>query len=223
MMSYRNWSCLYNCKNLKFKAMKKLLILCLLAAGFTAGAQDIKGYQVGDKATDFELKNVDGQLVSLSDFPDAKGYILIFTCNTCPVVHAYEDRINALNEKFAPKGYPVIAINPNDAGKVPEESFEHMQARAKQQGFTYPYLLDPDHVITKQYGPTRTPHVFVLEKTGEGNIVRYIGAIDNDPEDESSEKVKYVKSAVKALLDGQQPKMTFTKAVGCTVKWKEGA
>ncbi|WP_207426400.1 thioredoxin family protein [Pedobacter sp. SYSU D00535] len=200
--------------------MKKLLTLCLLAFGLAATAQTT-GYKVGDVASDFKLKNINGKTVSFADYPKAKGFIVVFTCNTCPYAVAYEDRIIALNAKYAAKGYPVIAINPNDPGTQPGDSYEKMQQRAKDKGFSFPYLMDPDHVITKQFGASRTPHVFVLQKTSTGNVVQYIGAIDDDTEGTKADKVKYVEAAVEAVATGKKPSVTNSKAIGCTIKWKK--
>src|SRR5690606_30003035 len=122
------------------------------------------GYKIGDEATDFKLENIDGNQVSLADYPDAKGFIVIFTCNHCPYAVAYEDRIIALDEKYKPLGYPVIAINPNDPEVQPEDSMEEMRKRAAEKGFTFPYLLDLGQEIYPQYGATKTPHVFLLNK-----------------------------------------------------------
>ena len=176
------------------------------------------GYMVGDVATDFSLKNIDEKNVSLKDMADAKGYIVIFTCNHCPYAKAYEDRIIALDKKYKEKGYPVVAINPNDPEKVKDDSFEKMQERAKEKGFTFPYLLDEGQKIYPQYGATKTPHVYVLEKTDNGNVVKYIGAIDDNYEDESAVTVKYVEDAVDALLEGKEVPVKETKAIGCSIK-----
>jgi peroxiredoxin len=200
--------------------MKKLFLIgFMLISGF-AFAQT-EGYKVGDVVKDFALKNVDSKTVSLANYKDAKGYIVVFTCNTCPVAKAYQDRVADLNATYAVKGYPVVAINPNDAEAVPNESFDKMQALAKEKNFDFPYLLDPNHVVTKQFGATKTPHVFVLSKTDKGNIVEYIGAIDNDPEGENASKVNYVKNAINDLSVGKKPTVTSTKAVGCSIKWKK--
>lgn len=180
------------------------------------------GYKVGDVVKDFSLKNVNNKTVSLADYQNAKGYIVVFTCNTCPVAKAYQERVSNLNNTFAAKGYPVIAINPNDAGAVPGESFEKMQVLAKEKNFSFPYLLDPEHVVTKQFGALKTPHVFVLSKTGDGNVIEYIGAIDNDAEGDNPDKVNYVENAIKELSAGRKPTVSFTKAVGCSIKWKKG-
>ncbi|OIQ20189.1 MAG: thioredoxin family protein [Flavobacterium sp. MedPE-SWcel] len=177
-----------------------------------------KGYMVGDIATDFSLKNIDETMVSLSDMTDAKGYIVIFTCNHCPYAEAYEDRIIALDGKYKDMGYPVVAINPNDPEKMPDDSFEKMQERAKDKGFTFPYLLDDGQKIYPQYGATKTPHVYLLQKTDEGNVVKYIGAIDDNYEDASNVEVKYVEDAVDALLEGKEVAVKETKAIGCSIK-----
>ena len=201
--------------------MKHLFLIGLMLISLGACAQS-EGYKVGDVVKDFALKNVDNKTVSMADYKDAKGFIVVFTCNTCPVAQAYQDRVAELNASYAAKGYPVIAINPNDAGAVPAESFDKMQALAKGKNFTYPYLLDPDHVVTKQFGATRTPHVFLVNKSDKGNTVEYIGAIDNDPEGENAVKEDYVKNAINNLATGKKPAVTTTKAVGCSIKWKKG-
>lgn len=179
------------------------------------------GYQIGDTVEDFRLKNVDGKMVSLADYPDAKGFIVVFTCNTCPVAVANEDRILALDGNYKPKGYPVIAINPNDAGVEPRESYEQMQQRAKEKGFTFPYLLDPDQTVSKRFGATHTPHTFLLQRTAEGNTLQYIGAIDNDSRGGNPD-IKFLEDAIAALDQGKSPDPNTTRAVGCTIKWKKG-
>ncbi|MDN3492586.1 thioredoxin family protein [Winogradskyella bathintestinalis] len=178
----------------------------------------INGYNVGDKATDFSLENIDGKMVSLSDYTEAKGFIITFTCNTCPYAVAYEDRIEALNKKYAPKGFPVIAIMPNNPEVKPGDNMEAMQRRAKEKGFTFPYLMDKGQEIYPQYGATKTPHIYVLEKTTNGNEVKYIGAIDDNYKNADAVKEKYVENAVDALLNGKDIKVKETRAIGCTIK-----
>ena len=179
---------------------------------------DDKGYAIGDVATDFKLENIDGNFVSLSDFKQAKGFIVVFTCNTCPYAVAYEDRIEALNKEYAPKGYPVIAIMPNNVQSKPGDSMTAMQKRAKEKGFTFPYLIDADQSIYPQYGATKTPHVYILESTDKGPVVQYIGAIDDNYKDAALVKTKYVENAVNALLEGVTFETHKTKAIGCSIK-----
>ena len=178
------------------------------------------GYNIGDIATDFSLENIDGKKVSLSDFKTAKGFIVVFTCNTCPYAVAYEDRVEALNKMYASKGYPVIAIMPNNTDVKPGDNMQAMKARAKAKGFTFPYLMDEGQKIYPQYGATKTPHVYVLEKTTEGNVVRYIGAIDDSARDESAVEERYLANAINAMMKGEDPDPSFTKAIGCSIKAK---
>ena len=176
------------------------------------------GYKIGDVATDFSLPNIDGEMVSLADFEDAKGFIVIFTCNTCPYSVAYEDRIIALDKAYKSKGYPVIAINPNDPAAIDGDELADMKVRATEKGFSFPYLQDVGQQVYPQYGATKTPHVFVLQKEGENNIVRYIGAIDDSSRKPNKVKKRYVEQAVDALLAGKSPSTTTTKAIGCSIK-----
>ncbi len=179
------------------------------------------GYQVGDEASDFSLKNVDGNRVSLKDYSSAKGFIVIFTCNHCPYAKAYEDRIIALNQLYVSKGYPVIAINPNDPEVQPQDSFEEMQKRAKEKNFTFPYLFDEGQKVFPVYGATKTPHVFVLRKESGKLIVKYIGTIDNDYENPEEVTERYVEDAVNSLLAGKPVEKPTTVAIGCSIKVKK--
>jgi peroxiredoxin len=197
--------------------MKKTTIAILfsfLSMAFVFG----QGYNVGDKAIDFKLKNIDDKYVSMADYPDAKGFIVIFTCNHCPFSIAYEDRIIDIDLKYKELGYPVIAINPNDPALVPADSFEEMKKRAAEKEFTFPYLFDDGQKVFPVYGATRTPHIYLLNKKKDGLKVAYIGAIDNNHQDASAVSEKYLENAVNALIKGDKPAVDFTKAVGCTIK-----
>lgn len=197
-----------------FKGLLAVMVIFLLSAFTTIN----NGYKVGDLATDFSLENIDGTMVSLSDYKEAKGFIVIFTCNTCPYAVAYEDRIVALDKKYAAQGYPVIAIMPNNTDIQKGDGMEAMKQRAQQKGFTFPYLMDKDQKISPQYGATKTPEVYVLQKSGQGNQVKYIGAIDDNYQDANAVNTKYVEDAVDALLAGKTIKETKTRAIGCAIK-----
>ncbi len=196
-----------------------LLVFVLILVAFSAKNTIFNdGYGIGDNATDFSLKNIDGNRVSLADYTNAKGFLVIFTCNTCPYAVAYEDRIVALDAKYKPKGVPVIAIMPNNPEIKTGDNFEAMKVRAAEKGFTFPYLIDEGQEIYPQYGATRTPHVFLLEKTADGNVVRYIGAIDDNYQDASQVQERFVENAVDAMLVGDEIEVTTTKAIGCSIK-----
>ncbi|SHJ18065.1 thioredoxin family protein [Algibacter luteus] len=194
------------------------VVLLVLVSAFNVNTPISGGYQIGDIAEDFSLKNIDGKMVSMADYKDAKGFIITFTCNTCPFAVMYEDRIQALNEKYAPKGYPVIAIMPNNTDVKPGDAMPEMKKRAKEKGFTFPYLMDEEQKVYPKFGATKTPHMYVLEKTKKGNVVQYIGAIDDNHKDASAVKVKYVENAVDALLNGEEVTQKETKAIGCSIK-----
>ncbi len=201
------------------KILKTAILLLAVISFFAFTVKsDNTGYKVGDMATDFSLENIDGTMVSLKDYTDAKGFIVIFTCNTCPYAVAYEDRIIALDKKYASKGYPVIAIMPNNTDVKPADNMDAMKARAKAKGFTFPYLMDKGQKIYPQYGATKTPHVYILQKTAKGNQVKYIGAIDDNYQDAEAVNQTYVEDAVDALLSGREIKETQTRAIGCSIK-----
>lgn len=198
--------------------MKNSILMILLISLTSFLSVNRLGYEIGDTAEDFKLKNVDGKMVSLSQFKNTKGFILIFTCNTCPYSVAYEDRIIALNNKYEAKGYPVIAINPNNPVISDGDSFELMQKRAEEKGFTFPYLFDEGQKVYPTYGATRTPHVFLLNRENKQLKVKYIGAIDNNAQDASAVTEKYVENAVEALLTNKKIEPSITKAIGCGIK-----
>ncbi len=174
-------------------------------------------YKIGEQATDFSLKNIDGKMVSLASLKGVKGYIVIFTCNTCPYAVMYEDRIIELHNKFAPLGYPVVAINPNDPEVKPGDSFAAMQARAKEKSFPFNYLFDEKQNVYPAFGAVRTPHVFLLDAN---RYIRYIGAIDDNAQDASAVTTFYLQDAIMALQAGNNPDPSETKAIGCTIKVK---
>ena len=176
------------------------------------------GYKIGDTASEINLMNVDKKMVSYSNYPEAKGFILVFTCNTCPYAVAAEDRIIALDAEFKPQGYPVIAINPNNPKVQPDDSFELMQKKAKDKGFTFPYLYDKSATIYATYGAKKTPHVYLLQKERSENIVKYIGAIDDNVRNGAAVKERFLANAVNELLAGKEVTLKETKAIGCSVK-----
>lgn len=198
--------------------MKKFGIVPLLALVVMSFSSLPSGYKVGDKATDFKLKSVDGKMYSMADYKDAKGFIVVFTCNHCPFAVKYEDRIVALAKKYKPLGYELIAINPNDPAAQPEDSFDLMKVRAKEKGFTFPYLFDEGQKVYPQYGATKTPHVFLLDKS---LTVKYIGAIDDNVDDAAAVKERYLENAIAALEKNQEANPSMTKAIGCSIKVKK--
>ncbi len=197
-----------------FSLLLAIMIISTMAFKFSTN-----GYEVGSEAADFDLKNIDGHRVSMAGTADAKGFMVIFTCNHCPFAKKYEDRIIALDKKYKPLGYPVIAINPNDTANYPEDSFKEMVKRAKDKGFTFPYLIDETQQIAKNFGAFKTPHIFLINKETDKLMVKYIGAIDNNYEDPDKVTKKYLENALNELIAGKEITVKSTKAVGCIIKW----
>jgi peroxiredoxin len=200
--------------------MKKTMFLLSvsLLVSVTLFAQ---GYKIGDKASDFKLKNVDGKMVSLKDFPNAKGYVVVFTCNNCPYAIAYQDRIIKLDQKYKGLGYPVVAINSNDPSISPDDSYDKMVVRAKEKSYTFPYLFDETQDVYRMYGAQRTPHTYLLQKQGNDLVVKYIGAIDDNYQNEAEIQQAYLSGALDAVIAGKTPEPSFTKAIGCGIKDKQ--
>ena len=181
-------------------------------------APEGEGLKVGDKAPDFKLKNVDGKFYSLSQFQNqVKGFIVVFTCNTCPYAVMYESRLKELHGRWADNGYPVVAINPNDPEVKPGDSFAKMQSRWEEKSMPYLYLFDEGQQVYPQYGATRTPQIYLLDNE---MTVQYIGSLDDNAQDRNSVTVNYVDNAIESLRKGEKPAVTFTKAIGCTIKTK---
>lgn len=199
------------------RIMKNSLVVITIALLFCAKGYS---YKIGDLVSDFKLKNVDGKMVSLSDYNSYKGVIVIFDCNTCPYSKAYNQRIIDLNKKYASQGYPVITINPNDPGLSPGDSFNEMVSNAKKKKYSFPYLVDESQEIARKFGASNTPHVFVLQGGSKEFRVAYIGTIDNNSRDATSATKRYVEEAVDALLAEKPVTTNRTKAIGCGIKWK---
>ncbi|MFA6886546.1 MAG: thioredoxin family protein [Fermentimonas sp.] len=199
--------------------MKKeyFTLIALLLITLSMSAQPIS---VGSQAPNFSLKNVDGATVSLSDYASEKGVMVIFSCNPCPYVKAYEDRMIALHNEFASQGYPVVFINPNDDVQQPEDSMDKMRERASEKNYPFPYLKDEDQQVYQAYGATRTPEIFLLKNEGGSFVVAYTGTVDDNYKDALAVEEAYASNAVKALLAGKNPDPATTVAIGCGIKKK---
>jgi len=171
---------------------------------------------LGAEAPQFDLPGVDGQSHSLDSYADANVLVLVQSCNHCPYVQAWEGRLSAIASDYADRGVRLVAVNSNDAVSHPEDSFEEMQKRSREQGFTFEYLYDEPQAVAQALGAERTPEVFVYDRDRQ---LRYHGAID-DNRDETGVSQQYLRDALDALLAGSDPAVAETPAVGCTVKWR---
>jgi peroxiredoxin len=174
--------------------------------------------QIGQKGPDFTLPGVDGHAHTLSELVQSEQAVaVIFSCNHCPYVRAWEGRMKQIQRDYKDKGVTLVAVNSNDAVKYPDDGFEQMKQRAQQEGFNFLYLRDDSQRVARDYGGTHTPHVFLLDGNG---VLRYRGAIDDHYDDPGAVQHVYLRDALDAVLAGKSPQITETQAVGCTIKWK---
>lgn len=173
--------------------------------------------KIGDAAPDFSLKATDGESYSLKDFKKSSALVVVFSCNHCPYVVAYEGRMISVQKDYAAKGVQFAAINSNDSANYPEDSFENMVQRAKAKGFNFPYLRDETQEVARRYGATHTPHLFVFDA---GRKLAYTGKIDDNWENPPAVKKQYLRDALDDLIAGKPPRLAETHAIGCTIKWK---
>jgi len=173
--------------------------------------------KISSSAPNFNLPATDGKQYTLDTFADKKALIVIFSCNHCPYVQAYEDRIIEIQKDYA-KDVQVIAISSNEDENYPEDSFENMKARAELKKFNFPYLHDETQNVAKAYGATHTPEIFLFDK--ERKMV-FHGKIDDNWKEPQSVKNKYLRNALDELLSGKQISEPETFTIGCTIKWKK--
>ena len=212
-------------------------VICTLAVSLAYGGgfipapialeeRDVETLEIGEQAPGFSLPDLTGTFRTLDDYKDAEILTIIFTCNHCPTAQAYEDRMIQYTEDYKDKGVQVVAIMPNSAmGLLLEEcgysdmndSYAEMQIRARDKGYNFPYLYDgDDHRASLLYGPTTTPHAFVFDRDRK---LRYVGRLDDKEHPDKGGVADDLRAATDALLKGQSPAITTTKAFGCSVKW----
>ncbi|NJP04687.1 MAG: thioredoxin family protein [Chloroflexaceae bacterium] len=186
-------------------------------SGTTEEEDTLLALHIVEGIIDFTLPGVDGKQHSYADYHDQSILVLIFSCNHCPYVRAWEDRMIAIQQDYADKGVQLIAINANDASKYPDDSFEQMQQRATEKGFNFPYLHDETQQVAQAFAAQRTPEVFVFDQQRR---LRFHGAIDDHFEDPEKVNNHYLRQTLDALLAGETPAIQETNPVGCTIKWK---
>ena len=174
------------------------------------------GLPLGSFAIDFHLKGVDGKTYSLKNFADKKAIVVVFSCNHCPYVQAYESRMVQLQQDYLPRGVTLVAINSNDEENYPEDSFENMVKRVKEKGLNFPYLRDETQDIARSYGAICTPHVFAFD---QNRVLQYKGRID-DNRNPDAVKVQELRISLDSILEGRTPPVQETRPFGCSIKWK---
>ncbi len=195
----------------------KLLVAAVVVM---AGAGTGLGLALGDRIPlpDVKMRNVDARELAIADVAGPKGTLVIFTCNHCPYVKAWESRLVALGNDAVARGVGVVAINPNDPAAYAEDGFETMKARAKADGYRFPYVVDAGASrLARAFGATHTPEAFLFDSSG---ALVYHGAIDDNVEDAAKVTRRYLNDAVGAVVSGARPAVGETKAIGCSLKLK---
>lgn len=167
----------------------------------------------------FKLKSAtNNKNLSLSDYKEAKGFIIVFTCNKCPMAKLYTKRMNELNLKYSKQGIALLAINSMDTLAYAEESFKRMQKKAKSESFNFPYLQDKKQTVVKQFGATHTPQSFVIWKNKKGIFdIKYQGAIDDNASEPEKAEHHYLTAAVDELLSGKSVTNPKSESFGCRI------
>jgi alkyl hydroperoxide reductase subunit AhpC len=174
----------------------------------------------GKVISNFELRNVDGKLFNINNINNAKGCIVVFTCNHCPFAKLYPQRFNDLNSKYKELGVPLIAINSMDSAVYEDETFALMQAKCKESNFNFPYLQDVTQAVGKQFGAEHTPHAFIIWKENNNWIIKYSGAIDDNGEHPELAK-PYIAYAVDELLANKPVSKPETESFGCRIFYRK--
>ena len=173
--------------------------------------------RIGDPIVDFELAATDGKRYRPGSFAEKALLGVIFWCNHCPYVQAWEDRVLELQRRYAERGVQLVLINPNDPAQYPEDSFDNMKRRAQAKRYPSPYLFDESQSVARAYGATRTPEVFLFDQERR---LRYHGQPDDNYEDPAAVRQHYLRDAIEALLAGRAPAVSETPPKGCSIKWK---
>jgi len=191
-----------------------LAVVALVTSVSQAGRYN-KVLSIGDNAPNFtNIIGTDGDEHSLSDYDDAKLVVAVFTCNSCPVAVACEDRMIELQKKYGDQGVQLVAINVNN---VEGDKLEKMKERAEQKGFNFPYLYDESQESAKAFGAAVTPHFFLLDQDRK---VVYMGAMDDSPLSAGEVQETYLEDAINAALAGKKPETTETRQQGCGIKYE---
>jgi peroxiredoxin len=206
---------------MKTKSSLRVTVLVALLASFGYKKAQAQGYQIGEVIADFRLKTTKGELKTLADLRGSQGVIVVFTANHCPFAKLYEDRLISLHNRYQARGFTVVAINANDPAQQPEDDFAKMQERAGHKLYPFAYLHDETQQVAAAFGATRTPEAFLLVREGDKLRLVYAGAIDNSPNEAAQATEKYLEHALDEVMAHRKVSRDNTKAVGCTIKWKE--
>jgi peroxiredoxin len=210
---------LLNFKVSKTKVMKKLLFaampLAIVAVLALKPVSDPLPIGSSLPKADVKMKSTDGKEITLNDVKGKNGLLVMFSCNTCPYVVKNQARTIEACSFAAKKGIGVAILNSNEATRDGSDSFEEMQEYAKKQGYAWKYAVDKNSELADAFGATRTPEVFLFDKTGK---LVYYGAIDDNPSDAGSVSRKHLMVAMDEMLEGKDVSQKKSRSVGCGIK-----
>ena len=166
---------------------------------------------------DHQLADISGKTMNLTNAKGDAGTLVIFSCNTCPWVLAWEDRYVTLAQEFIPKGIGMIAVNSNESQFERDDSMEEMVEHAQEMGYNFPYVQDPGSKLATAFGARKTPHIYLFD---EKDKLVYRGAIDDNARKPRKVKHTFIADAMDALLTGEKIDPVSTKALGCSIKFK---
>ena len=177
-----------------------------------------KELEIGSKIPLFAVKmdQVNGNPISLKDAMGKNGLIVIFSCNTCPWVLAWEDRYNVIYKKYKDKGFDMVAINSNQGTRNSGDSMSDMKNHAKKAKYEFPYTLDEGSKLANAFGATKTPHVYLFDSNAK---LVYKGAIDDNSRNPKKVEDHYLMDALDSMIEGKKIAQVSTKAIGCTIKY----
>jgi peroxiredoxin len=171
----------------------------------------------GDPAPTFSLPGVDGKVWGLDDFASDPFLVVVFWCNHCPYVQAWEGRTIALANKYGPQGVRFVLINSNDARSYPDDGFDRMVDRAREHGYPFPYLHDASQSVARSYGGLVTPHPMLFDRQRR---LLYQGRIDDNHERPDRVRARYLEAALEAALAEAPIQPAERPVLGCSIKWK---
>jgi thioredoxin-related protein len=162
-----------------------------------------------------KMKDISGKEISFNDAMKENGLLIMFSCNTCPVVRKYESRTVESCKKALDNKIGVILLNSNEAYREKGDSYDDMKNYAKKLGYGWNYVVDQNSTMADAFGATRTPEVFLFDKNGK---LVYHGAIDDNSSGPDEVTRKHLSIALDELVSGKDVSTKNTKSVGCSIK-----
>jgi peroxiredoxin len=199
--------------------MKKLTFFALSGIAVLLSFAPPAALQIGSAMPkgDIKMKDISGKEISLKEAAGANGTLVMFSCNTCPYVIKNQERTNTILAYATDKKVGVAILNSNEGQRAGDDSYEAMKTYAQKQGYKWYYAIDKNNEIADAFGASRTPEVFLFDKSG---VLVYHGAIDDSPADASAVKREHLKNAIDEMVGGKDISVKTSRSIGCGIKRK---